>query len=67
MDEIIERTDGAPLFLEELTKAVLFSIWPRCGRSWRIRLGNLGALGGHNLGKTRSEEFRNMCPILGSR
>jgi predicted ATPase len=23
MDEIVERTDGVPLFLEELTKAVL--------------------------------------------
>ena len=31
------------------------------------RVGNLGALGEHKLRKTRSKEFRNPCPIFGSR
>jgi hypothetical protein len=44
-----------------------WTIVTRSGRWWSIRLDKVGTIEGHNLRKTRSKEFRNMCPASGSR
>jgi predicted ATPase len=43
MANIVERTDGIPLFVEEMTKAVLESKLPRTSPScWRVTAPKLG-------------------------